>query len=50
MKTHKMPIDSKSTLSMQVQKVGKLCNGPLDLPAAKSLGIRVIRVGSLESY
>ena len=50
-----MPIDSKLTLSMQVHKVRKFCNGPLErkcnkiLPEAKSLRIRVITLGLLES-
>ena len=55
-KSKGVQIDSKSTLSMQVRKVINFCNGPLErkrnkpLPAAKSIRIRVIRVGSLESY
>ena len=56
MKMKGVQISSKSTLNMRVGKVTKLCNGPLErecnkmLPAAKSIRIRVIRVGPLESY
>ena len=55
MKSKGVQISSKFTLSMRVGKVTKLCNGPLErecnksLPEAKSLRIRVITLGLLES-